>query len=163
MIFRSFILQAPLALLCCIACVVLLSSGQHIEESCENTDQTDQKPRKVDYLGIGTFTIMITSLFAAIWAFWEGKARYYDIPNLHRCRTLLWPPFSADRSISGQGTIDPSHSSENCLGNTFPYPDTTALGPSICMSSPLFFVLQKHSRGHWWRAQHVSSLAPYFL
>ena len=71
--FRSFILQAPLALLCCIACVVLLSSGQHIEESCENTDQTDQKPRKVDYLGIGTFTIMITSFFAVIELFGRAK------------------------------------------------------------------------------------------
>jgi hypothetical protein len=61
----------------CIVCVVLLPSRQQMENHCGSNHQEDRKPRdpqRIDYLGIGAFTVMITNFFAAIEFLGRGKS-----------------------------------------------------------------------------------------
>jgi hypothetical protein len=48
-----------------------------MEIHCESNHQEDRKPRdpqRIDYLGIGAFTVMITSFFRAIKFLGSGKS-----------------------------------------------------------------------------------------
>ncbi|CAG8953348.1 hypothetical protein HYFRA_00003559 [Hymenoscyphus fraxineus] len=65
----SFICQVPIALTCCAFCVIILSTDTKSADSPARQIKERKSVKDIDYLGIGAFSISITSLLASIQLF----------------------------------------------------------------------------------------------
>ncbi|CAG8908634.1 unnamed protein product [Penicillium egyptiacum] len=70
----SFISQAPTALLCGIFCMLLLTTTEGPGDKSSDRFKNSTASPKIDFLGIITFAIAITSLLALIESWGKGKS-----------------------------------------------------------------------------------------
>ncbi|KAJ5095777.1 hypothetical protein NUU61_005133 [Penicillium alfredii] len=133
----SFIVQAPTALLCCVCCMVFLTTQQSGGKTSEQA-QSQPVSKKIDYLGVITFTITISSLLASIEFLARGRSQSLVLLGVTFFFGLVFL------------LIEAYHAKEPLIPLSL-----------LKTSSAFYFVIQMLLL--FGRQAHVSSLSPYFL
>ena len=162
---RSFIFQAPLALLSCVVCIILLSSGQQVENKVENTHvQKSSSQQNIDYLGIGALSIIITSLLTAIECLGKEGTNVTTsliLIGIAFCFSIL---FLLIEAYHTKQPLIPLTLLKSISGIYFVVQIILFVGGQAVRRPKLSSHLKiQYKQGANFYIQHVSSLAPYFL